>query len=731
MPSLRTPEVVAGALAAALVLSSTRAQQPSNPPALPAPAAVIATAHGLQPTGNGLVGFGAAYSARFDSDGVHFSPALGARAPGTARLDLRTVSIRQGSSPLAIAANAAPAQRGDTVTYPRSAAVDERYEVRAEGLEQSFVFRELPGRGDLVVRCELGGGLAGLGAATDAGLEFVVPGLGGVTVGGVTGIDARGARGAGSLRLVDGQLELALPAAFVEHAALPLVLDPLVGVRVDLVTGTADDSDPDVASDAGTAEFCVVWTRTVSAAAGEVYARFYHQTTGLGTTLLLGSAPTVRRARIASHNAVDRFVVMWEAATAPIAAAKLTGVTIDPGHVLGGAFDATALPENCTDVDLSGNPGTTANDLVGVMVYRHTGVGIESIAYTVPAGSVAPTFAAPTLLNSDPEGGAPRISKAGNGVRMVAWSLPAWVQAQPVDGSGVPVGAGALAATSLTTVAARVDVDGQNGAFVLVHEDLSGPGNRDIRARAFTVAGTATTAGAAAFVSNATSDELQPTIALLGPKYLVAWTRVVNLIDGTVVAKSISPDTCLACGIEQTVTGSLQTEAHPAIGSRLAGGSTAPGALIAVASHTTTPPYAGNISATLFTPFSPILTAPLWSGCGNAAALTLVGALSVGNPACSFHLTTNDPAATLGVFAFGFGGASMQCGTCRFVSPVASVFAPLVAGAADHAMALPCNAGLIGIGIDAQAAVLGSVTNQCPLLPTGSATPAARYTVGE
>lgn len=729
MESLPHPRVAIGALVCAFALSHhLLAQEPTNPSV---PAAVFATAHGLQQTEHGLVGFGAAYSARFESDGIRFAPALGAGAPGAHRLDLRTVAIRQGSTQLPIAAEARPAARGETVVYERSRAIEERYEVRADGLEQSFVFRELPGRGDLVVRCELGGGLAGLAATTAAGLAFATPGLGGVTIGGVTGVDARGARCAGSLRLVDGQLELGLPARFVDRAALPLVLDPLIGTRLDLATGAADDADPCVACDAATDTFCIVWTRTVSAAVGEVYARFYHQTTGLGTTLLLGSAATVRRARIASTNAVDRFLVLWEAAAAPIAAAKLTGVTIDPGRVRGVAFDATALPDNCTEVDLSGNPGTTAADLVGVMVFRRTGVGIQSIAYSVPIGTGAPTFGVPTLLSSDPEAGAPRISKAGNGVRMVTWSVPGWVQAQPVDASGVPIGVGAIAPTSLATVAARVDVDGRNGAFVLVHEDLAGAGNRDIRARAFTVGGATTTAAAAAFVANATSDELQPTIALLGPKYLVAWTRVVGLFDSAVVAKSIAPDSCLACGVEQVLSGTLATEAHPALGTRLAGGSTAPGALIALSSHTTTTPYAGDITATMFTPFATTATAPLWSGCGNGPNLSLVGSLSIGNPACAFHLTTTDPTASLGVFAFGFGGASMQCGVCRFVSPVATVFAVLSGGAADHPLPLPCNAGLIGVGIDAQAAVIGARTDACPLLNTGSATSATRYTIGE
>ena len=726
MHSLSSCTAIAGALATALVSSPTPAQHPAAPPV----AALRASAHGLQSTADGLVGFGTDWSARFAADGVRFIPALGPTAPGTHWLGLRTVTIRHGATELPVATNVTPSQRRDRAVYERAPAIEEHYEVRQDGLEQSFVFRELPGHGDLVVRCELDGGLAGFGAATATGLAFASPGLGGVTIGGVTGIDANGDRCPGSLRLTDGGLELALPAAFVDRAALPLVLDPLLGARLDLTSGPADDNEPDVAYDSNSGDFCVVWTRTVSAVVGEVYARFYHETTGLGPTLLLGSSQVVRRARIASHNAVDRFLVVWEASTAVIAAAKLTGVTIDPGRVLGVAFDVTAWPAHCTDADLSGNPGTSANDRDGVLVYRRTGVGHEAIAYTVPAGTGAPTFAAPTLLGTDPEAGPAKVSKAGNGTRLVAWSLPHWVVVQPVDETGAPVGSGDLVATAMT-VAARVDVDGRNGSFVVVHEDQAAVGNRDVKARQYTVAGTTTTLAATAAVSTSTNDELQPTIALLGPKYVVAWTRVVNLLDSVVVAKSLAPTGCLACGVEQTVTGALQSEVHPAIGSKVAGGTEAPTALIAVASHATTTPYQGDIAASLFTAFATTTSTALWNGCGNAATLTLVGSLSIGSTSTQFRLATNDPQASLGVFAFGFGGATIQCGTCTFVNPVASVFAPLVGGSANHPMALPCSAPLIGVAIDAQAAVLGAITNQCPQLPTGSATPARRYVVAE
>ena len=73
----------------------------------------------------------------------------------------------------------------------------------------------------------------------------------------------------------------------------------------------------------------------------------------------------------------------------------------------------------------------------------------------------------------------------------------------------------------------------------------------------------------------------------------------------------------------------------------------------------------------------------------------------------------------------------LQCGTCTFVDPVALVFVGLSAGAATHALPVPCNTSLIGIALDAETAVLGATTNQCPLLPMASLSPALRCTFGE
>jgi hypothetical protein len=81
---------------------------------------------------------------------------------------------------------------GRTAVLARSATIRERYEARAEGLEQSFEFLAAPGgRGDLIVRGRISTEL-GAERCADGSLRFGLPGVGGVSVGTVTGIDALG-----------------------------------------------------------------------------------------------------------------------------------------------------------------------------------------------------------------------------------------------------------------------------------------------------------------------------------------------------------------------------------------------------------------------------------------------------------------------------------------------------------------------------------------------------------
>ncbi|MCC7066768.1 MAG: hypothetical protein IT456_28495 [Planctomycetes bacterium] len=215
---------------------------------------------------------GGKYKASFH-DGMTFVPYLGDEYPQTVNWSWRTEAVLAGGEPLALR-DAAPRWTDWRVEYDLGAVV-EAYDVRVEGLEQTFVLRQRPPAGDLVVRGRvasdlqpvgLGGGHQELWFADDAGRPLV-------GYGAATAVDARGDRQPMQTTFVDGRLELRIDGAWLAEAAYPVVLDPLltpttmvVGsevTSVDLVHETISASD----------QLWVAYSRAVSATDSDLYVR--------------------------------------------------------------------------------------------------------------------------------------------------------------------------------------------------------------------------------------------------------------------------------------------------------------------------------------------------------------------------------------------------------------------------------------------------------------------------
>lgn len=257
----------------------------------------------VQREADGLFGLGAHYRARFAPDQVEFLPAADAPA-SLLQIVLQPLAVGRGNARQPLAA-AEPREQGTAVRYDRGNVV-EVYDVRPQGMEQSFVFRELPaGSGDLVVDLRLATALPLLRSTRDQ-LEFGIE-QGGATITGVVGIDAHGDRTAGSLAFGNGVLSLRLPAAFVQTAALPLVLDPLLA-PVTQTSVAVSFQDFDAAYDLSTDTTLVAWFELVSA--NNYTLKGWFEPGGpvsLRATAMLGS-----NASVANIAALDAFVVAWE-----------------------------------------------------------------------------------------------------------------------------------------------------------------------------------------------------------------------------------------------------------------------------------------------------------------------------------------------------------------------------------------------------------------------------------
>lgn len=222
-------DVLRGAAAAALSLSFVLAQsQPSEP------TAPISGAFGTAPIhsgaddggqGYGLWAVGHGYKVGF-AGGVQFVPYT-ERTDGPAPVwRWRTASARMGE--LELATGAPRLSHGAWRAEYDLGGLVEAYDVRPEGVEQTFVVRERPrAAGDLVIRGAIESALRGRDRGV--GLEFVdatdVPR---VHYGEATAIDASGRRCAMQTTLVDGGIELRLDGEWLSSASYPLVVDPLL-----------------------------------------------------------------------------------------------------------------------------------------------------------------------------------------------------------------------------------------------------------------------------------------------------------------------------------------------------------------------------------------------------------------------------------------------------------------------------------------------------------------------
>ncbi|MEZ6036084.1 MAG: hypothetical protein R3F29_01300 [Planctomycetota bacterium] len=251
---------VAGAIA--IVSSALIAQSPA---AIDAKSFVTPVHRGIARPGEvgGLWASGIDFKASFH-DGFAFFPLLGAERPRNLPWRWTTVGVTRGGDTLPAATS--PALRSDAqhVEMDHGAFV-EVYDLRGDGVEQSFVFpAPIGGAGDLVVTGAIDSEL--LAAPTPhahRALSFhAADGAPLVRYGEAFVVDAAGRRQAVTTSFDGRHVELRIDAGFLQRAAYPVRLDPLIA-RTAVNTGTAPVVDVDVivAPDAGAPKLLVVMSR--------------------------------------------------------------------------------------------------------------------------------------------------------------------------------------------------------------------------------------------------------------------------------------------------------------------------------------------------------------------------------------------------------------------------------------------------------------------------------------
>lgn len=700
-------------------------------------AGVPSRSHGVTADGGAITALGPGYKALFDRGGIAFTPALGADAPRSLPLRFTLESIRRGTDLVHEASSATRARRdGNAVTYARGPAITERYESRVDGVEQTFVFEEpLAGSGDLVVtgRIETDLRAAAEGDCT-LGVTFESV-WGGVCFGAVTGLDASGARQPGTLRLDGDRLELVLPASLVDGAAYPLVLDPLIGTSFGIGGTTSSDGNADVAYDATSDLYLVVWDRVFSGTDKDVMGQRVRRDGTLAGSLI-GVTNNNRLAGLPSVASVDgtnEFFVAWLEAAMPglPLTVRCRTVSATTGS-LSGATDLSDPNTFNASVDVGGsiatNPVLPCNLAIGCSafaVWSERGAGIKGQAVRITAGQAPVARFSIVDVTTDGRDGWPAISKNGGpaGEYLVVWQRDAAVSL--VRGAVVNLLGQILHPLEKfgtnSIGRSRPDVDGDGTDFMVVFQRQEDPTSSldDIYCwRAHWDGNDMTKPVPETVVWQRTTEaDAEPGVSLLGAKYLVVWEGVIASRP-YVITGAVDPTSCVPCGPRRTVSAASARFVKPSVASQRSGTPTPSDDHALIVFQEDASGGRGPIRGQSFEAVGGGgSVSDLGGGCGGGTS-TATGSFAVGNPSFALILQNAPPAATGAWLNLNTAVSPVACGAgCAFTPPFIMIPAPLSGGTAAVPLPVPCETSLVGGTLVAQWWVLGGPTAPC--LPGG------------
>ena len=654
--------------------------------------------------GEQLLGIGWDYNAWFGPQGMAFTPALGKRAPHDLPLAFATTAIGRGEAMQPVAAP--QRSHGErTVSYRRGDVV-ENYEVRHDGVKQSYVFHALPaGRGDLVVRGQVTSELQA-GPITDAGITYSLPGIGGVRIGNVLGIDAVGRQVAGSMTLGANGIEFRLPATFVDSAVLPLVLDPLFGTSVTL-GGVNDDTAPDLAWDASNACYLAVWQRDLSFTNTDIRGQLLN-TDGVligGTISIESNAATLAaRPRVANINGDNEFVVVYSYGGDVFA----RGVSAAAGALTVETTVATGS-NNQFDIVIGGEALDFATG-EAVAAWRDSTVGSISMRTIGFSGSALVLGSTSTVAGVALSLTELAISRSGG-------EIGRWLITWTRDPSGVAdiygrvyqrgVGFVTIATALVTEVLACAvpAVDGDGIHWVLAFARNEGGLDYDVLARPVRYdAGTLSVGTIQAIAADNNDHEYSPSVGWLGYSALVGWSDETNPGIFDTYVQSVEPFGCLVCEGSYSLGVTTDSEYRTAIATKFSGG--AFGARDAAVMWVQDIANSGDVLFWRWRAKHGAYT-QLGGGCGSGGEA--IGACAI-NPNPSFTVRLrNGPASTTVWGIIGFERNDYVCGPCTLIpNPFTGVvWSQTTNTRGDATLGLPTVAGSGGLEFWLQYVSLG------------------------
>jgi len=342
--------------------------------------------------------FGGTYKAHFAADGASYIPSFGSAAPRNFPLTFRVREAMLGGARLPLDFESAPILAGERIEYDR-VALRERYDVALGRVEQSFVFDTLPSAGPLELL---------LSVATELGAEATADGLsfgnehGRVDYSRAVAIDAVGQRSVLETTAVAGGVRISVSEEFLRGATLPLIVDPVLTTWAPNL-GATDDFSADIAYDAVTNRFLVVYERAFSATDHDVWGELFEPATGAAVP---GSGAYVdftsaywEAPRCANNRIATQFLVVATRRGAPD---EIWGRTREAEDTTqGNQFQVSSGPGAKLHPDVGGDPETSGPTYYCVVWERAFAPGADhDIHAQLVSTSSAQVGAVPILIDN-------------------------------------------------------------------------------------------------------------------------------------------------------------------------------------------------------------------------------------------------------------------------------------------------------------------------------------------
>ena len=736
-------------------LGAPAAQDLGASPAAPAPVGlgpVEALPGELRRTPEGFEALGAGFAARFDPRGARFTDSMTGR-----ELGLEARWLRRGDRAVELAPGA-PTAAGGLVRYLRGPGIEERFEPRAAGLEHSLsVANPLGSAGDLTVEFELSGSaLDGTAEAAGGGWR-----LAGVSIGELWAIDAAGRRAAGRLELEGQRLSWVIPGEFVDQAAWPLLLDPLIGSGFQLsfpatqqqVLGPyEEDTEVSVAYDQTTDTYLAVWRRldfnqsqNPQLQLTVLGQRFNAAGQPLGNPITISSVDPSRRPVVVSVNRPNRFAVAWIQDFFGESQVRLRLVDPSTGNLSNSLFVA-GLPEGQINrVSMAGEPDGSLTATGQVWLAWDSPTGIRGARVLVPNSPSQPTIAANFTWVAGSELSQPALSRtpSASGRLGLAWvassnqgqTSSAWAgvfntagtllgTAQKVSGTlarvFLPRIDGGDAGPSYYTVAFQAvgqscDLLGLNcvDTFRGYRTALSFNGSLQVgplvpltETLLSTVSQSVGWRNNRMFLAYADASGNEAMVRLLecDPKTgaVVDGPTTVNSATGVAFGTSVFADISLcldASGGDASASRGVLLYTR-GVGSLFFAGS-------------------DSVRGRFLTAFSPLAAAIDFGGaCGlGGGGYQVSSPPAVGNGSFRARLLFPGTGTSVAVFNLAFSGVPVPCGPCQWVPFEFTTVLPGNPNLVELALPIPCNPALIGIEVLSQWTVIKPSANECPSFP--------------